>query len=83
MISVTSITALTAGMVEGVGGKKYPGLLDDWAHVFESHPRELRVYEGFKQELEQLAGTIEQRNASRKYVFNDFNPKYVKCSVSS
>ena len=77
------VTALTAGMVAGLGQEKYPGLLDDWAHVFEDYPAELAVYHRFKEQLAQQADTVDARNASRRYVLNDFNPKFTKCSISS
>jgi len=79
---LTYITALTAGMVSGVGHRQYPTLLSNWDFVFKTEA-ERKIYYSFKGNLYQLAVANDMKNEKREYALNDFNPRYTRCSVSS
>jgi len=61
---------------------KLPTIMDDWSDHF-SHDDEKEVYAHWKQNLHQLSAKIDDRNKTRKWLFEDFNPKHVTCSISS
>ncbi|UJR19786.1 hypothetical protein I4U23_022920 [Adineta vaga] len=68
-----------------VTGVRMPGLLEDWNHLIKHnqyYEKNLKNYENFKHQLRNLSKDIDQRNKTRKYPFESFNPKYLECSAS-
>lgn len=76
------ITALTAGMLNKLGAEQYPGITEDWSQLLLDLPSK-RIFNGFQADLKKLEKAIDKRNSKRAYVLNDFNPRFVKVSVSS
>lgn len=87
MNSVTSslilavISALTTGMIPSVDMKLYPALGDDFSKIMLDD-KGRNCCEKFHRSMQALTVKIEERNQGRKFVFNDFNPKWVQTSVS-
>lgn len=68
-----------------ITGLRMPGILEDWSHLIEHdqyYTDNLKNYEMFKQDLQELSRDIDIRNTIRKYPFQSFNPKYMECSTS-
>ncbi|UJR18088.1 hypothetical protein I4U23_004988 [Adineta vaga] len=68
-----------------VTGLRMPGLLEDWSHLIEhdqNYQKNLKNYQEFKNDLRNLSKDIDQRNKTRKYPFQSFNPRFIECSAS-
>jgi hypothetical protein len=79
------ISFLTAGMINGIALSQFPTMLDDFSYLMNDE-RARQVSQEFCRSLHELSEIINVRNAdrtNRPYVFNDLNPKYIMCSVSS
>jgi len=74
-------TALTAGMLsDSAASVASLTLLADWSFLLVSD-QEIKVYHRFGIALRHLAEEVEEKNAKRKWALNDFNPRFIPCSV--
>jgi len=62
--------------------EKTPRLLGDWMHYFLDDAAKA-VYRGFHNDLAKMCTEIDSRNATRRFPVRDYDPTYVKLSVSS
>jgi len=58
-----------------------PRMLQDWSHLLPNQEA-MTVWCKFHEEMCALQTTIEDRNKSRKYAFNNFNPEYIETSIA-
>jgi len=62
--------------------QRTPRLIGDWTHYFLDE-RAKRVYHTFHEDLVQHGAIVAQRNKTREFPVLDYDPTYVKMSVSS
>lgn len=71
---VTYITIMTQ--------QRTPRLIGDWTHYFLDEPAK-KIYHEFHEALSQHSVHVVERNARRKFPVLDYDPTYVKMSISS
>jgi len=65
-----------------ITGLKTPKLMDDWSHLFDNKKKDILLYKKWKNNLNNLANKIDERNKNRIYKTVSFNPRVMECSVS-
>ena len=68
-------------------GGTQPKLMEDWSHLLPDQPEIKKVYNDFKDELNEISKRIDEANATvpcseRPKICQSFNPKYLETSVS-
>ncbi|CAF1644988.1 unnamed protein product, partial [Adineta ricciae] len=68
-----------------VTGLRMPGIMEDWSHLIEhnqDYEKNLKNYHDFKSQLRKLSKCVDERNKTRRYPFQSFNPRFIECSTS-
>ncbi len=68
-------------LIMGLTGLQQPSILGDFTHVALDDAGKA-AFRTFQAELTGLADQIDQKNKTRKYPYNGFNPRNLECSVS-
>jgi hypothetical protein len=68
-------------LIMGLTGLQQPSILGDFTHLALDEAGKT-AFRTFQAELTGLADQIDQKNKTRKYPYNGFNPRNLECSVS-